>query len=264
MTRRRLDAELVRRRMARGRTEARELIEAGRVTVGGMAAVKPASLVTADAGIAIAVPPARYVSRGGLKLQAALDAFSIPVSGRRGLDVGSSTGGFTDCLLQYGAAEVTALDVGTNQLEYSLRMDERVVVREQTNIRGVDPDDLGAPFDLVTCDVSFIGIARIAEHLARLGAVGTNYLLLVKPQFEVGRDEVGRGGVVRDPELHVKALRTAVDALNAVGLGLHGVIASPVRGAKGGNVEFMIHARFGPDTVDVPDLATVVAMGATS
>lgn len=249
--------------MARGRTEARELIEAGRVTVGGMASVKPASLVTSEVAIAIAAPPARYVSRGGLKLQAALEAFAIPVSDRRALDVGSSTGGFTDCLLQHGAAQVTALDVGTNQLDYGLRKDERVIVREQANVRDVDGDELGAPFDIVTCDVSFIGIARIAEDLARLGGVATDYLLLVKPQFEVGKEEVGRGGVVRDPELHIKALRTAVDSLNAVGIGLQGVVASPVRGAKGGNVEFMIHARFGADTVDLPDLATVVAMGAT-
>lgn len=227
-----------------------------------MATLKPASLIGADAGISVSEPPARFVSRGGLKLEAALDAFAVDVQGRTALDVGSSTGGFTDCLLQRGATRVVALDVGTNQLDYGLRIDDRVVVREQTNVRDVDAAAIGAPFDVITCDVSFIGIARIAGDLARLGSAATDYLLLVKPQFEVGREQVSRGGVVRDPELHLAALETAVTSLEAVGIGLRGVIASPVRGAKGGNVEFMMYVKFGSATAGLPDLATVVAMGA--
>lgn len=227
-----------------------------------MATLKPASLIGADAGISVSEPPARFVSRGGLKLEAALDAFAVDVQNRTALDVGSSTGGFTDCLLQRGATRVVALDVGTNQLDYGLRIDDRVVVREQTNVREVDAAAIGAPFDVITCDVSFIGIARIASDLARLGSADTDYLLLVKPQFEVGREQVSRGGVVRDPELHLAALETAVTSLDTVGIGLRGVIASPVRGAKGGNVEFMMYVKFGSATVGLPDLATVVAMGA--
>jgi 23S rRNA (cytidine1920-2'-O)/16S rRNA (cytidine1409-2'-O)-methyltransferase len=203
-------------------------------------------------------PPPRFVSRGGLKLQAALDAFPITVAGRRALDVGASTGGFTDCLLQAGARRVVALDVGYGQLDWSLRNDSRVQVVERTNIRHADLAALGAPFDLVVADLSFIGLTTVAPHLAGAGHAATDHVLLVKPQFEVGRSLVERGGLVRDPAAHRQALAMVVEALAGVGVGAVGVIPSPITGAKG-NREFLLWAREGAVLLGPGDLEEVVA-----
>ena len=194
------------------------------------------------------VEPARFVGRGGLKLDAALDAFDVDVDGRSALDVGASTGGFTDCLLQRGAAHVVALDVGYGQLDWGLRQRNEVVVVERTNFRHADPASLGAPFDVVVADVSFISLGTLATQFAAAGAAGTDYVLLVKPQFEVGRGQVGKRGIVRDPALHRSALNTVAAALGAAGLGARGVVPSPVTGAKG-NRESLLWAQPGAPTI---------------
>jgi 23S rRNA (cytidine1920-2'-O)/16S rRNA (cytidine1409-2'-O)-methyltransferase len=197
------------------------------------------------------------VGRGGLKLDHALEAFDVPVTGRSAIDVGASTGGFTDCLLQRQAASVVALDVGYGQLHHRIRNDSRVEVVERTNVRHVDPVELGAPFDIVVADLSFISIHLVAETLNALGGDGSDWVLLVKPQFEVGRDLVGSGGVVRDPAVHREAIELAVQALDAVGLGVIGVVASPITGAEG-NREFLAHAIRGRSNLDPGTVRRVV------
>jgi 23S rRNA (cytidine1920-2'-O)/16S rRNA (cytidine1409-2'-O)-methyltransferase len=185
----------------------------------------------------------RFVGRGGEKLDGALDRFAVPVEGRRALDAGASTGGFTDCLLQRGAAEVVAVDVGYGQLHERLREDQRVVVRERTNVRDLAPGDLGAPFPLVVADLSFISLRAVAPALVGLAAPGADLVWLVKPQFEAGREEAARGrGVVRDPQVWRRVLGEVGAALGGLGAAIMGVMASPLRGADG-NVEFLLHAR---------------------
>lgn len=233
------------------------MISEGRVVVGSVADPKPSTLVGPDEPIRLVRPP-RYVSRGGDKLAGALERLPVPVEGRRALDAGASTGGFTDYLLQHGAAEVTAVDVGYGQLHWRLRADERVRVLERTNLRQADPGRLGAPFDLVVADLSFISLGLVAPVLAACGTEETDYVLLVKPQFELGREEVGRGGVVRDPDKHLLALQKVVGELESSGLGARAVVPSPLEGAKG-NREFFVWARRGPATVGQSELARAVA-----
>lgn len=245
MTRRRLDAELVRRGLAPSRTEAARLVGDGLVQVGGYPTPKAATQVDGGTSIRLVEPAHPYVSRGGLKLEAALDAFVVEVDGRRAVDVGASTGGFTDCLLQRGVRSVTAVDVGYGQLAERLRTDGRVVVVDRTNVRDADPAALGAPFDLVVGDLSFISLCTVADALAALGGEATDWVLLVKPQFEVGKEHVGRGGIVRDAVLHRRAIADVVDCLAASGLGAVAVAPSPITGAKGGNREFLLHLRRG-------------------
>ncbi|MFP3900571.1 MAG: TlyA family RNA methyltransferase [Acidimicrobiia bacterium] len=258
--RRRLDAELVRRDLASDRRRARELIEAGRVTVGGAPAPKPSRMVAPGEAIEVAAPPPRFVSRGGDKLDAALEAFDIPVAGTRALDVGASTGGFTDCLLQRGAAAVVALDVGRNQLHERLRRDPRVEDRPRTNIRHVGPGELGPPFDVVVADLSFISITLVIDRLLGLTAPGGHLVLLVKPQFEAGRAEATRGrGVIRDPAVWRRVLEEVTGACGARGAAIMGVMVSPLTGADG-NAEFLLHARRPPAPGGRPvDLDAVVA-----
>lgn len=245
--RRRLDAELVRRGLVVSRAEAKVAVEAGLVVVSGSMASKPTRLVDPAESIGVLAPPARYVGRGGEKLEAALEAFSLSVVGKRCLDVGASTGGFTDCLLQHGATEVTALDVGHGQIHRRLRDDPRVIVIERRNIRTVVPGDLGPLFDVVVADLSFISLRLVAEPIAGLGRSGADLVLLVKPQFEAGRREVSRGrGVITDPDVWRGALSGAVDAVVDTGAAVHDIIASPLRGAEG-NVEFLLHAKAGTD-----------------
>jgi len=232
-------------------------LEQGLVEVDGIAEPKPATLVEPSAVLRLAAAPAPFVSRGGLKLQEALEVFGIEVAGRRAIDVGASTGGFTDCLLQRGAAHVVAVDVGYGQLHWRLRTDDRVEVVERSNIRHADPIALGAPFDVVVCDLSFISLETVADQLRELGGDGTDYVLLVKPQFEAGRGQVGKGGVVRDPEVRAAAVRSVVGALDASGLGVGGAVASPVTGAKG-NREFLVWARRGPRALGDEELQRVV------
>jgi len=246
------------------RQQAREAVEAGRVLVGGSLATKPARLVAPGEPILVTAPPARFVGRGGEKLDAALERFGIDVSGLRCLDAGASTGGFTDCLLQRGAAAVVAVDVGHGQLADRIRGDPRVTVRERTNVRSLA---LAEPVDVVVADLSFISLRTVAGALvgsnARPGAV---VVLLVKPQFEAGRAEAARGrGVVRDPSVWRRVLGDVRSALTAEGAAMMGAMVSPLRGADG-NVEFLVHVRAhtsGP-VLDDSMLDAVVAEAAAS
>jgi 23S rRNA (cytidine1920-2'-O)/16S rRNA (cytidine1409-2'-O)-methyltransferase len=244
--RRRLDAELVRRGLVPSREQARQAVLAGRVLVAGAPAAKPDRLVDAGEALVVQGPPPRYVGRGGLKLEAALDRFGVDPAGLRAIDVGSSTGGFTDCLLQHGAARVVAVDVGRNQLHERLRADPRVDVHEQTNVRHVDPADLGGPAPLVVADLSFISLRTVLGPLLALVAPGGRLLALVKPQFEAGRAEASRGrGVVADPAVWRRVLGELRDALVSHGAAMMGVMVSPITGADG-NVEFLADVAAAP------------------
>jgi 23S rRNA (cytidine1920-2'-O)/16S rRNA (cytidine1409-2'-O)-methyltransferase len=219
------------------------MIEAGSVVVTGHPTPKAATLVSRDEAIDVG-SGASWASRAGDKLDAALDHFVIEIAGRRALDVGASTGGFTDVLLARGAAAVVAVDVGYGQLITRLAGDPRVTVVDRTNFRTVDPATLGAPFEVVTMDVSFIAAATLAARLAECGEGGTDYVVLVKPQFEVGRERVGRGGIVRDPAAHRAAVTAVIAALGAAGISPVAALPSPVLGGKG-NREFLVHGRIG-------------------
>ncbi len=240
MVRRRLDAELVRRGLADSRTQAVRLVESGLVLVGGAPADKPARLVGPGEAVALAGPPPRYVGRGGEKLQAALERFAVPVAGLDALDAGSSTGGFTDCLLQAGARRVVSVDVGRAQLHERLRGDPRVEVRERTDIRRFAAERADR-FPLVVADLSFISLRSVASSLTGLATPGGHLVVLVKPQFEAGRAEASRGrGVIRDPAVWRRTLTEAITAFEAAGAANMGVMMSPLRGADG-NVEFLAH-----------------------
>lgn len=246
----RLDLLLVERGLAATREQARALVMAGAVTVGGEVVDKPGAKVEESAPVAVSAAP-RYVSRGGLKLERALDVFGLDVSGRVVVDVGASTGGFTDCLLQRGAARVYAVDVGYGQLDWRLRSDPRVVVMERTNARYLT--GLPEPADLATIDVSFISLRLIIPPVARLLRQGGKIVALVKPQFEAGREQVGKGGVVRDPEVHRSVLRGFVRWGEQEGYGVRRVVASPIRGPAG-NVEFLVLVEPGrPSGADVDE-----------
>ena len=234
--RRRLDAELVRRGLVPSRQQAQEAIEAGRVLVGGAPAAKAARLVAAGEAVVVQGPGPAYVSRGGRKLEAALDGFGIDPTGLRCLDAGASTGGFTDCLLQRGAASVVAVDVGHDLLHERVRSDPRVTVIERTNVRALD---LGERFDLVTADLSFISLRTVAAALVAHAA--GDLVLLVKPQFEAGRAEASKGrGVITDPAVHERVVAEVVVAFGQLGAAKMGVMRSPVTGADG-NVELLLH-----------------------
>ena len=224
---------MVRRRLAESRTAAARAIRDGTVVVAGTPLPKPATLVEAGTAVRLVTDGPRYVSRGGLKLEAALREFRITVDGRRAIDVGASTGGFTHCLLERGASGVVAVDVGYGQLHLRLRNDPRVTVVERTNIRYADPITLGAPFDLVVVDVSFISLRTIARVLFGLGSGASDYLLLVKPQFEAGRGSVDRRGVLRDHETRARAVLDTITGLAGTGLGAVAVMPSPIEGANG-------------------------------
>ncbi|MFI5053154.1 MAG: TlyA family RNA methyltransferase [Acidimicrobiia bacterium] len=239
--RRRLDAELVRRGMLGSRRQAVEAIASGRVLIGGSRASGAARLVEPGEPITIVGPPPRFVSRGGEKLAAALERFAVPVRGRRALDAGASTGGFTDCLLQAGADQVVAVDVGRGQMAWSIREDHRVLVMERTNVRELLPAQIGGPVDLAVADLSFISLRTVAPALLRCTRPEGDLVLLVKPQFEAGRARVGKGGIVRDPDVHRAVLREVRDGLQGAGIFVVDVMASPLRGADG-NVEFLVHA----------------------
>ena len=244
MTRRRLDAELVRRGLAQSREQARTLVGEGVVLVAGAPADKPDRLVAEADPVVVTGPPARFVSRGGEKLDAALDRFVIDVHGRSALDAGASTGGFTDCLLQRGAAHVVAVDVGYGQLHPRLRADPRVTVLERTNVRALDVVAVGGPFDIVVADLSFISLTTVAPVLAgELARPDGALVVLVKPQFEAGRAEARRGrGVIRDPAVRREALGRAASALAEAGASIMGAMASPLLGPAG-NVEFLLYGR---------------------
>jgi 23S rRNA (cytidine1920-2'-O)/16S rRNA (cytidine1409-2'-O)-methyltransferase len=247
----RLDAELVRRGLAPSRGQARRAIEAGKVLVRGIPAGRAATLVSPNDPIVIDAPGARFVSRGGDKLDGALARLDVTVAGRRWLDAGASTGGFTDRLLKGGATAVIAMDVGYGQLDWVLRNDDKVTVLERTNVRHLTPGDLPWEPDGVVADLSFISLALVLPALAGVASSEADFVLLVKPQFEVGRESVGKGGVVRDGSLWEAALRRVTDAGRALGLGLVGAVAAEPPGPAG-NREFFVHLRRGaPDDADV-------------
>ncbi len=240
--RRRLDAELIRRGLATSRGEASQLIDDRRVLVNGAVADKPARQVATGDQLLIAGPPARFVGRGALKLDHALDAFGIDVTGLRALDAGASTGGFTDCLLQRGAAEVVAVDVGHGQLHERLRNDPRVHNMERTNIRDITRASIGGPVDIVVGDLSFISLRLGTAPLASVCEPGAPMVLLVKPQFEAGRAEVSRGrGVITDPSIWERVRAEVAQALQTAGCTVAGWTDSPITGADG-NREFLVHA----------------------
>ncbi len=241
-TRRRLDAELVRRGLAESRGRAVELVAAGRVLAGGSPVSSPARRVALDEPLVVTGPPRRFVSRGGEKLDAALEAFAVDVRGHRVLDAGASTGGFTDCLLQRGASRVVAVDVGRGQLAWHLREDSRVVVLDRTNVRLLEPEAIEGPVSRAVVDLSFISLLTVAPALARCTAPDAVVVALVKPQFEAGRERVGKGGIVRDPAVHRDVLLEVAAGLSAAGLPVVGAIASPITG-RDGNREFLVHIR---------------------
>lgn len=256
----RVDAELVRRGLARSREQAVALVDSGRVRIAGTVATKPATALTADTPLVVAEvsDEQHWASRGAHKLIGALDAFAaagLSVAGRRCLDAGASTGGFTDVLLHRGAADVVAVDVGYGQLVWRLRTDDRVHILDRTNARGIDADRLGGPVDLVVADLSFISLTLVLPALVACAGPGADLVLMVKPQFEVGRDRVGAGGVVRDPELRVSAVVQVARMAATLGLQTRDVVASPLPGPSG-NVEFFLWlhadtaAARGSDNVD--------------
>ncbi|MFD0443512.1 MULTISPECIES: TlyA family RNA methyltransferase [Streptomyces violaceusniger group] len=283
----RLDAELVRRKLARSREHASQLIAAGRVTVGGAVATKPATQVETSAAVVVIEDDSDpdYVSRGGHKLAGALYAFSeeyrkgagagqdpgvrpatgagagLRVAGRRALDAGASTGGFTDVLLRAGAAQVLAVDVGYGQLAWSLQSDERVSVYDRTNVRELTLERIGGkPVDLVVGDLSFIPLGLVLPALVRCAAADADLVLMVKPQFEVGKERLGSGGVVRSAELRAEAVRTVAGRAAELGLGVLGVTASPLPGPSG-NVEYFLWMRAGAPALDPADVDRAVAEG---
>jgi 23S rRNA (cytidine1920-2'-O)/16S rRNA (cytidine1409-2'-O)-methyltransferase len=235
-----------------------DAIRGGRVLVAGVPATSPARQVSGGEPIVVAGPAPRFVSRGGDKLAAALERFDIDVAGRRALDAGASTGGFTDCLLWSGAAHVYAVDVGRGQLAWSLRCDPRVTVLERTNVRELDPGMLGGPVDVCTADLSFISLVAVAPALMRCTVRDAALVLLVKPQFEAGRERVARGGLVRDASIHTDVVGEVAARLADAGLGAIAVGPSSLRGADG-NIEFFLHCRHGPLGIDERDVTAAVA-----
>ncbi|HJR36811.1 MAG TPA: TlyA family RNA methyltransferase [Nocardioidaceae bacterium] len=258
----RLDAELVRRGLARSREHAAELIAARRVKVAGAVATKPATGVTTDAALVVVADPDRpdYVSRGGHKLAGALAAFGpagLEVAGRRCLDAGASTGGFTDVLLRAGAREVVAVDVGYGQLAWPIRQDARVRVHDRTNIRDLTVDLVGGQVDLVVGDLSFISLELVLDALVSVTSDDGDLVLMVKPQFEVGKDRVGKGGVVRDLDLRAEAVTAVAGSAARRGWGAQAVTTSPLPGPSG-NVEYFLWLRKRDPAVGEDDIVAEV------
>ena len=248
LVRRRLDAELVRRNLVESRTEAQRAIEAGLVRAGTNTSPKPSTMVSPDEPVHVVAAPEPFVGRAGRKLDAALNAFDVHVDGLRAIDVGASTGGFTDCLLQRGVRSVAAVDVGHGQMHWRLRGDDRVDVIERTNIRTTDASMFDGPFDIIVSDLSFISLRTVSQQLAALGGDNATWILLIKPQFEAGRDRVGKKGVVRDPIVRRDVIGEVVASFDEIGLGCNGIIESPITGTTG-NVEYLAIFRRGHGTV---------------
>lgn len=238
----RLDTALVEKQLVETREKAQALILSGKVRVDGQKADKPGRTISKEARIEVE-QPLKYVSRGGFKLEAALSGFGIPVNGRVCLDVGTSTGGFTDCLLQHGAARVHAVDTGAGQIDWKLRTDLRVILHEHVNARYLTFEEIGEAAQMITCDVSFISVTLLIPALEPVLADGGDWIILVKPQFEVGRELVGKGGIVRDPDAHRLACDKVTTALGEAGFRT-ALIDSPLLGAEG-NREFLLHAMRG-------------------
>lgn len=239
----RVDQLLVTRGLAPSRAKAQALVLAGKVFTGEVRVDKPGALLAAEAALLVRGEDHPYVSRGGVKLAGALDAFGVDPSGKRCLDLGASTGGFTDCLLQRGATSVAAVDVGYGQLAHKLRVDARVLVLERTNARTLTPEQIGGPSDLCVVDASFIGLGKLLDAIALCLRPGGELVALVKPQFEVGREIASKSrGVIRDPEVRAAAIAGVTGEVAAVGLEVLGTCDSPIEGPKG-NLEAFVHAR---------------------
>ena len=257
----RLDAELVRRELARSRENALDLIDSRTVLVNGIPATKPATMVDAETSIKLAGERSEFVSRGGHKLAGALDAFKgVIVKGRRCLDAGASTGGFTDVLLRRGAAHVVAVDVGYGQLAWGLRQDNRVSILDRTNIRHLTPEIVGEAIDLVVADLSFISLALVLPALSVVAKSDADFVIMVKPQFEVGREKLGAGGVVRDPVLRKAAVVAVAESAFEVGLGTVAITASPLPGPAG-NVEYFLWLRRGAPMIELDALDQAITSG---
>jgi 23S rRNA (cytidine1920-2'-O)/16S rRNA (cytidine1409-2'-O)-methyltransferase len=260
----RLDAELVRRGLARSREQAVELISSGEVLVRGLPATKSAMQVDAQTSIKVAASGDEYVSRGGFKLAGALDFFKeIDVKNKLALDAGASTGGFTDVLLRRGVSKVIAVDVGYGQLAWSLQQDSRVEILDRTNIRNISPDLIREPVDIVVADLSFISLKLVLPALQSVAKADAEFLLMVKPQFEVGREQLGSGGVVREKELRIKAVKDVAQSALDVGLGTFGVVASSLPGPSG-NVEYFLWLRRGNEMPTDAVFEQAVAKGPQS
>lgn len=260
MAKERLDKVLVDRGIVESRTRAQALILAGQVLVGEQRADKPGHAIDTTADIRIKGETPRYASRGGLKLEAALRAFAVDPAGKTCIDVGASTGGFTDCLLQHGAARVWAVDVGHNQLAWKIRQDPRVVVLEGVNARNLSPQQFGLSFDLATVDVSFISLDKILSPLRVCLSDNADCIALIKPQFEVGKGEVGKGGIVTDPIKHRRVLQEVADVARAMGFQPMGLIESPILGGEG-NREFLMHLSCSPvDAASVLELEPLIGL----
>ena len=268
MARRRLDAELVRRGLARSRQDAIDLVAAGRVNVGGIVAHKPATQVATSAAITVADVDEQgspYASRGASKLLGAVAAFKplgLSIDGKRCLDAGASTGGFTDVLLREGARQIIAVDVGYGQLAWNLRNDPRVVVRDRTNIRDLTADDTDGQVDLVVADLSFISLRLVLPAIIAVATLDADLLLMVKPQFEVGRERLPAGGVVRDPGLRREAVLAVATAAESHGLGVLGVTASPLPGPAG-NVEYFLWLHHGAPPLGAAQVDRAIEEGPT-
>jgi 23S rRNA (cytidine1920-2'-O)/16S rRNA (cytidine1409-2'-O)-methyltransferase len=257
----RLDAELVRRGLARSRDHAADLIEARIVLVTGIPASKPATQVDAQTSITLQGDRSDFVSRGGHKLAGALDAFpQIEVIGKRALDAGASTGGFTDVLLKRDVAQVIAVDVGYGQLAWELRNDPRVTILDRTNVRHLTIEQIGAPVDLIVADLSFISLTLVLPALVSVSKTAADFLVMVKPQFEVGREKLGAGGVVRDPHLRKAAVKEVADSAYDMGLGCSGVVASSLPGPSG-NVEYFLWLRRGSEEISEEVLDRAIESG---
>lgn len=238
----RLDQIIVDRGLAESKTRAQALVMAGHVYIGEAKAQKPGQQIAEDADISVRGSDHPWVSRGGIKLAHALEVFAIDVTGNVVIDVGSSTGGFTDVLLTHGTARVYAVDSGTNQLAWKLRQDPRVIVHEQTSARILTEAHISEPVDLIVCDASFIGLAKVLDRPLTFAKVGAQLIALIKPQFEAGREEVGKGGVVRDPDVHTRVCNEIKMWLVEKNWTVHGLTTSPITGPQG-NVEFLVWAQ---------------------
>lgn len=236
----RLDVRLVQEGLASSRERAKEWIQAGRVQANGVTLRKAGCLVSVSAQLAVAGDPLPYVSRGGLKLEKALEVFAISLQGKTCLDAGASTGGFTDCMLQKGASKVYAVDVGHGQLAEKLRRDSRVINRENTNVRELGPEIIPEPCDFACADLSFISLTKVLPAISSCLKEKSSLVCLIKPQFEAGRDKIGKKGVVKDPKVHRQVLNQVTEYCEETGLRVHGLTVSPIRGQEG-NREFLVY-----------------------
>lgn len=250
----RLDVLLVRQGLAASREKAKAVIMAGSVYVNGQREDKAGTMVDEKAEVTVRGNQLKYVSRGGLKLEKAMSHFDITPEGRVCMDVGASTGGFTDCMLQNGAVKVYSVDVGHGQLDWKLRNDERVVCMEKTNIRYVVPEDIGEPPSFVSIDVSFISLTKVLGPVWNLMAPEGSVVCLIKPQFEAGREKVGKKGVVRDPKVHEEVIRKVIAYARSIGFFCRELEFSPIKGPEG-NIEYLIHLQKAPSVEQVQELS---------